>query len=168
MRERERPFLFMAFGLSNERLQITRVRWSLSHYRTSSWLVFHCLIRTRTCIMFATNGLIGSLSRQREREWALIQSDRWTDTRTGGIAVIINQIRGIDTYEHIYTHRSIYVLCKSRMKTRARGQKNRLRSRHVRSWVLGIIKGVHRAQRLINLEIPVLVRSLKSSNVELG
>ena len=27
---------------------------------------------------------------------------------------------------------------------------------------------VYRAQRLINLEIPVLVRSLKSSNVELG
>ena len=29
-------------------------------------------------------------------------------------------------------------------------------------------KKVERAQRLINLEIPVLVRSLKSSNVELG
>ena len=27
---------------------------------------------------------------------------------------------------------------------------------------------LYRAQRLINLEIPVLVRSLKSSNVELG
>ena len=30
------------------------------------------------------------------------------------------------------------------------------------------IKHILRAQRLINLEIPVLVRSLKSSNVELG
>ena len=30
------------------------------------------------------------------------------------------------------------------------------------------IKTCYRAQRLINLEIPVLVRSLKSSNVELG
>ena len=31
-----------------------------------------------------------------------------------------------------------------------------------------VIKKYPRAQRLINLEIPVLVRSLKSSNVELG
>ena len=30
------------------------------------------------------------------------------------------------------------------------------------------IKPTNRAQQLINLEIPVLVRSLKSSNVELG
>ena len=30
------------------------------------------------------------------------------------------------------------------------------------------IREESRAQRLINLEIPVLVRSLKSSNVELG
>ena len=30
------------------------------------------------------------------------------------------------------------------------------------------IEAVHKAQRLINLEVPVLVRSLKSGNVELG
>ena len=33
---------------------------------------------------------------------------------------------------------------------------------------LGLLSLLARAQRLINLEIPVLVRSLKSSNVELG
>ena len=34
--------------------------------------------------------------------------------------------------------------------------------------ILNDNKDVLRAQRLINLEIPVLVRSLKSSNIELG
>ena len=32
---------------------------------------------------------------------------------------------------------------------------------------LGPISNISRAQRLVNLEIPVLVRSLKSGNVEL-
>ena len=36
-------------------------------------------------------------------------------------------------------------------------------------YILGVLMGISQgAQRLINLEIPVLVRSLKSSNVELG
>ena len=38
----------------------------------------------------------------------------------------------------------------------------------VRALVFITVKSVNWAQRLINLEIPVLVRSLKSSIVELG
>ena len=41
-------------------------------------------------------------------------------------------------------------------------------SDHAKTDIFKLIRPMCRAQRLINLEIPVLVRSLKSSNVELG
>ena len=127
------------------------------------WLIFDAFVIPNS------NALVGPLRVEGvgARPSHIRQIDRSIDRSTFFTFCIKQQYacQGNVSCLSVYANFNFFQLLPLAVRTRA-ADWNRCRRRRYQSEASGRKK--NKAQRLINLEIPVLVRSLKSSNVELG